>query len=295
MPTYSELENKRIKEAEKAASASAKVVRALQATAYAAVTDWLIGSIETEEGRIKYTVGNLGKVSTLVRILTRFQREYQKTMLGSVLDWAGRLFGLNAEYFSTFEPAGKVESIDEAARRLTLQRWGYNVATKELIPGGYFESLFNNNKVGQSVASLVNQAIAQKMPLAQFQRAFRSVFVGQPGQGMLERHWRTNSFDLYQRIDRTANLIYADRLGLDYAIYSGTLEEDSRAWCIKHVNKVFSRPEIDDWKNRTWQGKNEIGYDPYTDAGGHNCRHHWSFISDEIAAHLRPELKESQK
>jgi hypothetical protein len=112
---------------------------------------------------------------------------------------------------------------------------------------------------------------------------------------MLERHWRTNSFDLYQRIDRTANLIYADRLGLDYAIYSGTLEEDSRAWCIKHVNKVFSRPEIDDWKNRTWQGKNEIGYDPYTDAGGHNCRHHWSFISDEIAAHLRPELKESQK
>jgi len=291
MPTYSELEKRRIKEAEKAASASAKVVRALQATAYAAVTDWLIGSIETEEGRIKYTVGNLGKVSTLVRILTRFQQEYQKTMLGSVLDWAGRLFGLNAEYFSTFEPAGKVESIDEAARRLTLQRWGYNVATKELIPGGYFESLFNNNKVGQSVASLVNQAIAQKMPLAQFQRTFRQVFVGLPGQGMLERHWRTNSFDLYQRIDRTANLIYADRLGLDYAIYSGTLEEDSRPFCIARVNKVFSRPEIASWQSLEFQGKPKIGYDPFTDCGGFHCRHHLSWVSNEIAQHLRPELK----
>jgi hypothetical protein len=291
MPTYSELENKRIKEAEKAASASAKVVRALQATAYAAVTDWLIGSIETEEGRIKYTVGNLGKVSTLVRIIARFQREYQKTMLGSVLDWAGRLFGLNAEYFGTFEPAGKVESIDEAARRLTLQRWGYNVNTKELIPGGYFENLFKNANIGQRVAALVNQAITQKMPLAQFQRTFRQVFVGLPGQGMLERHWRTNSFDLYQRIDRTANLIYADRLGLDYAIYSGTLEEDSRPFCIARVNKVFSRPEIASWENLEFQGKPKIGYDPFTDCGGFNCRHHLSFISEEIAQYLRPELK----
>jgi hypothetical protein len=292
MPTYSELEKRRIKEAEKAAKASANAVRAFQATAYAAVTDWVIGSIETEEGRIKYTASNLGKVSTLVRILNRLQRDYQRTMLGSVLNWAGRLFGLNAEYFTTFEPAGKVESIDEAARRLTLQRWGYNVTTKELIPGGYFESLFNNATVGQRVASLVNQAIAQKMPLAQFQKTFRQVFVGLPGQGMLERHWRTNSFDLYQRIDRTANLVYADRLGLDYAIYSGTLEKDSRPWCIKHVNKVLSREEIEKWKDYSWQGKNTIGYDPYTDAGGFSCRHHWSFVSDEIAQHLRPELKQ---
>jgi len=64
-------------------------------------------------------------------------------MLGDVLDWAGRLLGLNSDYFDTFEPVGKVESIDEAARRLTLQRWGYNTTTKQLIPGGYFEALFN--------------------------------------------------------------------------------------------------------------------------------------------------------
>lgn len=293
MPTRSELEKRRIAEAEKAAKASSKTVRLLQSAAYTAVLDWFVGAIETEGGRVKYTSSNLGKVSGLFRVLARYQKQYQKTMLGEVLDWAGRLFGLNSDYFDTFEPAGKVESIDEAARRLTLQRWGYNVTTGELIPGGYFESLFNNNAVGQKVASLVNQAITQKMPLAQFQKVFRQVFVGFPGQGMLERHWRTNSFDLYQRLDRTANLVYADRLGLDYAIYSGTLEEDSRDWCIKHVNKVLSRAEIDSWKNKTWKGKNEINYDPYTDCGGFSCRHHWSFISDEIAEHLRPELKKS--
>lgn len=292
MPTRSELEKRRIKEAEKAGRATSAVVRGLQNAAYGLVIDWVVDSIETEGGRIKYSASNLGKVAGLFRAFARWQKQYEKTMLGSVLDWAGRLFGLNSDYFETFEP-GRVESIDEAARRLTLQRWGYNVNTRELIPGGYFESLFKNANIGQRVAGLVNQAITQKMPLAQFQKTFRAVFVGIPGQGMLERHWKTNSFDLYQRIDRTANLVYADRLGLDYAIYSGTLEEDSRPFCIARVNKVFSRPEISSWEDLQFQGKPKVGYDPFVDCGGFNCRHHLSWISDEIAAHLRPELKES--
>lgn len=290
MPTRSELEKRRIAESEKAQKATNAVVRGLQMTAYGLVVDWLADSIETENGRIKYSASNFGKVAALFKIFTRFQRDYQTTMLGAVLDWAGRLFGLNGDYFETFEPTAKVESIDEAARRLTLQRWGYNVNTGQLITGGYFESLFTNQAVAQKVAGLVNRAIAQKMPLAQFQRAFRQVFVGLPGQGMLERHWRTNSFDLYQRIDRTANLAYADRLGLQYAIYSGTLEEDSRPFCIARVNKVFSRPEIAGWEDLEFQGKPKIGYDPFTDCGGFNCRHHLSWISDEIAERIRPEL-----
>ena len=292
MPTRTELERRRIAESEKAASATNSVVRGLQLAAYGLVTDWVVDSIETDGAKIKYSAKNLGKVASLFRVLEKWQREYEKTMLGTVLDWAGRLFGLNNDYFETFaEPS---ESVTDAARRLTLQRWGYNVNTKELIPGGYFESLFKNPNIGQRVAGLVNQAIAQKMPLAQFQKTFRQVFVGVPGQGMLERHWKTNSFDLYQRIDRTANLVYADRLGLDYAVYSGTLEEDSRPKCIKSVNKVFSRPEIEKWKDESFQGKPKYGYDPFVDCAGINCRHSWSWISDEIAEKLRPELAENQ-
>ena len=288
MPTRSDFEKRRIAEAEKAATQTSAVVRGLQNVAYGLVTDWLTGSIETESGRIKYTAKNLGRVQGLYRVFQRFQRNYENTLLGSVLDWAGRLFGLNDDYFNSFiDPS---ESVADAARRLTLQRWGYDVRNGVLIPGGYFESLFNNQGIAQRVASLVNQAIVQKMPLAQFQKTFRAVFVGVPGQGMLERHWNTNSFDLYQRLDRTANLVYADRLGLEYAIYSGTLEQDSRPKCIKSVNKVFSRDEIEKWKDENFQGKPKIGYDPFVDCGGFNCRHHLSWISTEIAANLRKNI-----
>lgn len=290
MPTPNDLTKKRIAETEKAATASQKVVRAAQLAMHGVLWDWVSTSIEVEEGRIKYTAANLGRVQTIYTLFARFQRKYSETMLGTVLKWAGNLLGLNETYFSTFEPESKVENIRDAARRLTLQRWGYNTTTKALIPGGYFESLFNSQTVAQRVAGLVNQAIAQNMPLKEFQRTFRAAFVGMPGRGMLERHWRTNSFDLYQRIDRTANLIYADKLGLNYAVYSGTLEEDSRPFCIERVNKVFSRPEIKNWDNLNFQGKPKIGYDPFLDCGGFNCRHHLSWISDELAERLRPEL-----
>ena len=290
MPSREQLEKRRIAETDKATKATNGMVRSLQNVAYSLVTDWLIGSLETEDGKIKYTAKNLGKVAGLFSVFQKFQRQYRAKMLGGVLDWAGSLLGLNNDYFQAFE--SPTEEIADAARRLTLQRWGYNTVTRELIPGGYFESLFNSANVAQRTASLVNQAIAQKMSLAQFQNTFRKIFVGLPGQGMLERHWLTNSFDLYQRIDRTANLVYADRLGLEYAIYSHTFEKDSRDWCIKHGNKVFSRGEIDGWKNKNWQGKNQINYDPYSDCGGYNCRGHWSFISDEIAIHLRPDIKQ---
>jgi len=287
MPTLNDLIQKREAEAEKAKKATEAQVRILQALGYTAVIEWAIQNLDTEEGKFKATARNLGKVSGLYRVLGDWQTKYKGSMLGTVLDWAGRIFGANEAYFDSFEDV--TESITDKARRLTLQRWGYD--GEKLIPGGYFESLFNNQSIAQRTASLVNQAINQKMSLKDFQRTFKAVFVGSVGQGMLERYWKTNSFDLYMRLDRQVNLLYADELGLDWAIYSGTLEEDSRAFCIARVNKVFDRAGIEAWKGLEWQGKPKIGYDPFTDVGGHNCRHHLSFISDGLAQTLKAKQK----
>jgi len=287
MPTLNELIKKREAEAEKARKATEAIVRGLQLVGYAAVIEWAIQNLDTEEGKIKATARNLGRVSGLYRVLTDWQGKYKGTMLGAVLDWAGKIFGANEAYFDSFEEVS--ETITDKARRLTLQRWGFD--GKELIPGGYFESLFNNQAIAQRTASLVNQAINQKLSLADFQKTFKAVFVGIPGQGMLERHWKTNSFDLYMRLDRTVNLLYADELGLNWAIYSGTLEEDSRRFCIDRVNKVFNRPEIEAWRELEWSGKPKYNYEPFFDCGGHNCRHHLSFISDGLAETLKAKQK----
>ena len=289
MPTLDQLTRARIDAAERARKATEALVRSLETAGYSLVMDWMTGNIETEGNKITYTAKNLSKVQGLYRVLAGFQRKFQGTMLGSVLDWTGKLVGLNQDYFESF--SSPAETVSETARRLTLERWGYKTGTNELIAGGYFETLFSNQEIARKTARLVNQAITQKISLADFQKLFRPVFVGRVGEGMLERHWKTNSFDLFQRIDRTANLIYADKLGLNYAIYSGTLMDTSRPFCVARVNKVFSRPEISHWSELSFAGKPSIGYDPFTDCGGFQCRHHLSWVSDGIAQHLRPELK----
>ena len=289
MPNPEQQIKRREAEAMKAWDALSAVVRGLQDVAYGLFLDWLTGRIEVDDNRrIKYTVRNFGAIQALRRIWAGFDRQYQKTVLGSILEGTDGVLRANETYFNSF--AKPAESVFDIARKSALLRWGYDVEKGELIAGGYFEALFNNDALSRQVASMVNRAIAAKMPLATFQKQFRQVFVGKAGQGMLERHFETNSFDLFQRIDRTANLVYADRLGLDYAIYSGTLKDNSRPFCIARVNKVFSRTEISGWEKLQFQGKPKIGYDPFTDCGGFNCRHHLSFVSDEIAAPLRSDI-----
>ena len=287
MPTLDELIQKRIAKAEQASKDTALLVRALQAAGYMAVYEWVTGNLETENGNLKNTAANLGKVAGLYRTFGAWQEKYQGTVLGRVLDWTGKIIGANDDYFGEFDELP--ETLADKARRLTLQRWGWD--GKKLIPGGYFESLFSNRETAQRVARVVNQAIIRKMPLSAFQMAFKNIFVGANGTGMLERHWRTNSFDLYQRLDRTANLLYADELGLNWAIYSGTLEEDSRPFCIARVNLVYNREQIAAWEKLEFAGKPKYSYDPFTDLGGHNCRHHLSFISEGVAKMLKQKQK----
>jgi hypothetical protein len=289
MPTLDSLTKARMQEAEKAAVAGNAMVRVLQEGMYAAVIDWVVGAIETDGGRITYSAKNLGRVNGLYRLLSGLQKRFSGTMLGGVLEWISKVLGANSNYFK--EISINSVDIDSRARRIVLQRWGYNTITKELIPGGYIESLLDNTDMARKIARLMNQAIAQKLPLAQFQKAFRRVFVGKPGEGMLEKAWKTNTFDLYQRIDRTAQMVYADKLQLNYAIYSGTLKDNSRPFCIARVNRVFDRKQIAGWSNLSFKGKPAVGYDPFTDCGGYQCRHHLSWISEGVAQHLLSKQK----
>lgn len=286
MPTLLDsLIKRREDKAEEAHSDTMREVGAMQAIGLLVLIEWVLANIEAGEGgAIKYSSKNLGAVSGIYRVFRDWNRDFQALLMRKIVTWTFQIGKENQTYFSFFED--KIQESDyEKAVRLTLQRWGY--ANGGIIPGSYFEVLFNNGKVAQQVARVMNQAILQQMPLADFQKLFRAVFIGAPGKGLLESHWKTNSFDLYQRIDRTINLLLAEQLGYSQAIYSGTLMLDSRPFCRERVNRVFSREKIESWANLEFAGKPKIGYNPLTDCGGYNCRHHLSWISNELADKLK--------
>ncbi len=276
--------NKRIKIADDGEKSLFGFIRTVQRMFYEALTDFFLEFDTDETGNLKPGAKNINKVGGVFRIFKRLQPEYQNRVLGEIEGWTEKLLLENKNYFKLLGKSG--DASDRFARQYALFRWGYDAKKGTMIEGGYLSTLFNNQAIAQRVGQAVSNAVFSKMPLKEFQKQFRAVFVGHPGQGMMERHWRTNSNDLFNRIDRAIQFAYADQFGLNWAIYSGTLEEDSRKFCIDRVNRVFNREQIADWANLEFQGKPKIGYDPFMDCGGFNCRHHLSWVSEGVAKHL---------
>lgn len=71
----------------------------------------------------------------------------------------------------------------------------------------------------------------------------------------------------------------AQEAGLDTFLYYGTVIATTRKWCGDHVHKVFTRNEIEDWRNFRWKGK--APGDPFIVRGGYNCRHHFLPVKRE--------------
>ena len=72
----------------------------------------------------------------------------------------------------------------------------------------------------------------------------------------------------------------ADEVGLTSFIYYGSLVRDSRDFCRRNVNRVFTEEEIREiWSSQTWKGKAQG--DPFVVRGGYNCRHHWQPVDSD--------------
>ena len=72
----------------------------------------------------------------------------------------------------------------------------------------------------------------------------------------------------------------AEELGLKHYKYSGSLVRDSRDFCKKNLNKIYTDEQIRKiWSSQTWSGKAQG--DPFVVRGGYNCRHFWQPINPE--------------
>ncbi len=260
------------------------LTRQYQASGYERFLEFLTGDIESEDGKIKYTNRNLTKVQSLINWFFGWGNKFQRYILKPILEGAKEMLNLNDKYFASQSQ----KSVPERARFRALLLWGYNSDKDDIVPGSYLDGIFSGvNGIAQRVGAMMNQAIGAKMSLADFRKQFKAVFLGSGKKpGMLEYQFQRATFDLYQTIDRAANYEYAQSLGLNYAVYSGTIIETSRPFCEERVNKVFSRQQIEAWKDLDFQGKNSPVYNPYIHCGGYNCRHHLSFVSDEVATFL---------
>jgi hypothetical protein len=90
----------------------------------------------------------------------------------------------------------------------------------------------------------------------------------------MRRYARQMVHDSIMQFDASVNIAAAQRLGAEEYKYYGSVVEDSRDWCVRHVNQTYSEEEIRDmWAENEWAGK--APGDPFIVRGGYNCRHHF--------------------
>lgn len=190
------------------------------------------------------------------------------------------LFGFNKGYFRSFEE--KNETAEQRALRLLLLQYGYDINKDQIIESGYLSGIANSDIVALQVSRFLNQSLAARMPVAQFRKNFRQLFLGTGKVGLVEQHFNRFTRDIFVQFDRSVQLQMARELGLEHFIYAGTVMKNTRDFCEQRVNKVYTINEANKWQNEQWQGKIP-SVDFYIQCGGYNCRHHLNFISEELA------------
>jgi hypothetical protein len=80
--------------------------------------------------------------------------------------------------------------------------------------------------------------------------------------------------DALTQFDSAVNLAAAKEIGITKWRYSGDTVRDTRDFCRRHLDKVYTEDEIRDiWSSQSWTGK--APGDPFIVRGGYNCRHYW--------------------
>jgi len=159
-----------------------------------------------------------------------------------------------------------------------------------LIKGLGFATFATNTLANElSRATRVKTVLASKIVQVTMARGTIRDFTGMitilvPSE--FDRYFRTHLYDMYSQYERVAAGAYAEDLGLEHAIYAGTVIETTREFCEHRVNKAYSIDEIKAWNNIEWRGKIP-GVDVLIALGGYNCRHYLNYITESTYNRLK--------
>jgi hypothetical protein len=245
------------------------------------LNQWLSDQLKVDtDGKITFSVANNTLLGKMQRLISEFWKTKGLNTLKWVVNQLLKVGKENDRYFKTFLEYPK--NISEKATRQIMGNLGFDTKKNMLIPGGYLATLFESSETAQKVSRDVANAISSGMPLKAFRKQFKKSFVE---NGYLEKHFNTMSRDLFASVDRTYQNIQGQALGLDWAVYAGTLKDNSRCFCRQRLNGIFDRKTIESWNDLEWKGKNPH-VSVFQALAGYNCRHHLSWVTEAAATAL---------
>lgn len=279
--TLNQATDRRIEVADQLTARLENLIRKIQGEVYVDIERELDALRLDDAGRITYSVGNMALIRRIELKVQQATAKARQGLFAWIVEKALEVFGLNRLYFGLVKKSIP-EQVEDRVERLVMLRLGYDTQKKQITAGGWMDTAFDVRGIARAVAQDMARAIAGRMALKLFRKQFRDAFIDLKGRGYVERHWKTVSFDLMQQVDRETQNQFAEALELPAALYSGTAKDNTRPFCLERIRQYYTRDEITGWDAKEWKGKIRVGHNSLVHCGGYNCRHHLSWVSQEL-------------
>lgn len=253
---------------------------AIRQRLYLAVAEIVAGMAVDKTGRLLFNIQNINKQNRVGIVIESQLRKERESFFKLMIR---RIFGVltaNKRYADVFD---NTDTIDARVQRQILLTYGYDERSQQFLPGSYLDAVMTGQYTAQNAIQQIQTALGARMSLKEFRSQFRQDF-----NALTDAEFRRFTFDFFQELDRRAAYEYAKQIGLNHALYAGTLVTDSRRFCVERVNRIYTEDEIAEWNDLNWQGKRPG--DVRVVLGGYNCRHTLNWISAEFAQLLADDL-----
>lgn len=269
-----------------------------QTKLWALLRDGILAGLVTDEGgSIVRQANDPFLAAKIDEMYASFTGEHLQPIAAKLGQGFETLAKKNAAYFQSIKP----NEADDQVKASVFSTLG--ITGGAIAAGSILLQILQDRDAVNAIKSTILSAVFSGVTLTALKIAVEEIITKQDG-GILRRIFEKKAPDPFVRVDRFIGNKYATTLELKYAIYQGGLIGTSRPFCRERNNRVFSRDEIarfgtpadeyGGYENKTtgdFQGKPKQGYNPFTDCGGYHCRHQLDWISDELAAALRPNLR----
>jgi hypothetical protein len=222
---------------------------------------------------------NQGNRKILAQFDKYFNKAFNQSGYYATLDKsAGTVSGIttaNGEYFADIVDGFTVD----AQYIKNLQR--------ETI--SQFESLLANEgleaMMKKPLIDILNQNINTGASYSDLLKQVREFAIGNDElAGQLQRYSGQLTTDTLFNFNRAMQEAVSQNSGLDWYLYSGSNDADSREFCKQRAGKYFHRTEIEKWANMDWAGKRRgtTKSSIYVYLGGYRCRHKLIAVSEAV-------------
>ena len=251
--------------------------RMLQSDIYEATISYIQDNLTIDENKIKFNNKNINIVDRLTKYLTdkmKFKIDHFKEY---ILNGIKTILGETSSGYQSIDPRAIQSS--NAVQKEVIKHAATTVENMADLTAKYAEIK------GRMVSMMSN---FDGVSLWQMREDLNKTLIE---KASIEKYFSRWTHDIYVQYDRIGENQLRKKLGLTFAMYVGGEIETSREFCIERNGEVFHESEIMKWVDLEWQGKPESGYNPIIDCGGYNCRHKLRWISKELAARKRPEVR----